>query len=302
MPVVTTLTELGGVATFRELARVHTRSQIRAAVSAAEVDLLARGRYALPAVAEHRAAAHRHTAAQSHVSAAQAYGWKVKFPPGQPWLTFPLGRQVQATDIHVRRAELTPQERAAGRTSPLRTVLDCARDLPYDEGLAVADSALRAGAVDPDRLRSTAATLRGPGTAQARRIAGDADGRAANPFESVLRAIALEIPELAMRPQALLTDDGLFAQVDLADEVLRLVLEADSYEHHGTQRGFTKDRRRYTELTAFGYHVLSFVWVDVMHHPAWVRWCIECWLATQLGRPKPPRPDRVPSARDLDGA
>jgi hypothetical protein len=38
-------------------------------------------------------------------------------------------------------------------TSPLGTVLDCARYLPFGEALAVADSAVRSGKVQPEILR-----------------------------------------------------------------------------------------------------------------------------------------------------
>jgi hypothetical protein len=38
-------------------------------------------------------------------------------------------------------------EIVAGVTGPLRTVVDCARVLPFDSALAVADSALRSGNV-----------------------------------------------------------------------------------------------------------------------------------------------------------
>ena len=63
--------------------------------------------------------------------------------------------------------------------------------LAFDEALAVADSALRSGAVTAEELRSASARLRGTGSRAARLVAQYADHRAANPFESVLRALAL---------------------------------------------------------------------------------------------------------------
>jgi hypothetical protein len=60
---------------------------------------------------------------------------------------------------------------ADGVTDPVRTVIDCARDLPFDEALAVADSALRSGKVGPDALRQAAA--RSPRTGR--------DGRSGSP-------------------------------------------------------------------------------------------------------------------------
>lgn len=72
-------------------------------------------------------------------------------------------------------------------TDPEQTVVDCARDLPFPVALSVADSALRHG-VEPARLDAAAAAVRGAGAARVRRVVALADLRAANPFESSLRA------------------------------------------------------------------------------------------------------------------
>lgn len=85
-------------------------------------------------------------------------------------------------------------------TAPELTVLQCARSLPFDEALAVADSALRHG-LPPSALRRIAATVQGPGTPRVRRVCGEASALAANPLESVLRAIALDVPGLCAQPQ-----------------------------------------------------------------------------------------------------
>ncbi len=46
-----------------------------------------------------------------------------------------------------------PDSDVEGRvTTPLRTVIDCSRTLPFPEGLAVADSALRRGLFHADDL------------------------------------------------------------------------------------------------------------------------------------------------------
>lgn len=79
-----------------------------------------------------------------------------------------------------------------GVTTPLDTVLQCAARLPFPEALSVADSALRSGAVGPDTLRNAADVYHGIGRSRVRRVAVTADGRAANPFESGLRAIVLD--------------------------------------------------------------------------------------------------------------
>lgn len=302
MSVVETLERLGGFADARELRKHHSRKAIRHAVGNGTIVRPARGRYAVPQVRTHPAIAHAHQAVLSHLSAALEHGWKIKLAPTRPWLLVTAGRPIptslRASAAHVGRAHLTEAERAAGVTAPLRTVIDCARALPFDEALAVADSAVRSGMVSQAELQAAGLTARGPGASRVRRVCAAADGRAANPFESVVRAITMDIPGLDLAPQQTIAEPGLYAIVDLLDRARRLVIEADGYEHHGTRAGFVRDARRYTEMGAYGYRVLRFVWIDVMQHPEWVRWVLLPWLATEDGRPLPAIPDDSPYLRD----
>ena len=55
------------------------------------------------------------------------------------------------------------------------------------------------------------------------------------------------------------------------DRERRIVIECDSWQWHGDRKGFIKDVRRYTLLSADGWTVLRFTWDDVMLRPAWVR-------------------------------
>ncbi len=52
-----------------------------------------------------------------------------------------------AEGVALHRADLAPQDVVGSVTSVRRTLTDCLRWLPFDEALAVADSALRHGAV-----------------------------------------------------------------------------------------------------------------------------------------------------------
>ena len=101
-------------------------------------------------------------------------------------------------------------------------------------------------------------------------MAQAADRRAANPFESVLRAIALDIPGLDMVPQVVIADGRLVVRPDLVDERLRLVAEADSFEWHGSRKALLRDCRRYTGLVRRRWTVIRFAWEDVMLHPTYV--------------------------------
>ena len=93
------------------------------------------------------------------------------------------------------------------------------------------------------------------------------DGRAANPFESVLRAIAEEIPGLEVEPQQWV---GGVGRVDLLSRRNNLIIEADSWEFHGG-RALSRDVRRYTCFVRLGYAVLRFTWEEVMFRQDYVR-------------------------------
>lgn len=265
------LTLLGGSATREQLLRRGcTRAALRGAVDAGLVVVLARGRYALPTAVDPRRSAVRLAGLASHTSAALHWGMAVARAPQRPHVTVARTRShVRTKAVHLHWSDVSAQDRDDHVTSPRRTVLDCARTLPFPEGLAVADSALRDSLVDAADLRDHAEVLRGPGALRARRVAELADGRSANPFESVLRGLAVEAG-LQAEPQYVVRGDGFFARVDLADRGRRLVLEADSFEYHGGRRALERDCRRYDELVLLDWRVLRFAWEHVMLEPVWV--------------------------------
>jgi very-short-patch-repair endonuclease len=127
--------------------------------------------------------------------------------------------------------------------------------------------------VDRDELLALAARVPTTGRAACLRVAAEADSRAANPFESVLRAIALDAG-LRLAPQEPIRDRGFTGRPDLVDPERRLVLEADSFEFHGTRKALHRDCRRYTALALRGWMVLRFSWEDVMLEPSHVRACL----------------------------
>ena len=108
-----------------------------------------------------------------------------------------------------------------------------------------------------------------------RDVARLADGRAANPFESVLRAIASSVPGLQVEPQVAIDLPTGTVYVDLADRRLAVVAEADSFAWHGSRRALWRDCRRYNRLVLRGWLVLRFAWEDVMFYPEYVRACLQ---------------------------
>ncbi|HWU32258.1 MAG TPA: DUF559 domain-containing protein, partial [Marmoricola sp.] len=102
------------------------------------------------------------------------------------------------------------------------------------------------------------------GRARAIRVATAATHEAANPMESVLRAICLGIPGLKVTPQCWV---GTIGRSDLVDARRRLVIEAESMEHHGSRTGYRRDVRRYTRMVRERHLVLRFCWEDIMLTP-----------------------------------
>lgn len=272
MDVVTTIERLGGLASRAELIRATSRADVDGALASGAVARVGQGRYALPGTDAAAALAFRLNGHLSLASAALHHGWEVKSVPKVPHVVFPRKRNLPVVgrrQVVVHRADLGPDDVSGIATSRELTLMQCLRSLPDDEALAIADSALRHG--ESATLRRVVASVRGAGSAKVRRIAAQADARAANPFESVTRAICLQVPGLRVTPQLVLSTDHYWACPDLVDRERRIVIECDSWEWHGNRKGFLKDVRRYTLLSADGWTVLRFTWDDVMLDPDWVR-------------------------------
>jgi|SRR5581483_1274225 len=284
MDAVSVLLRMGGVARRQDVVRVAGRWQVDKAASAGLI--VVRGRtLTVPQVDEHLQEALRLTGVSSHLSAAIGLGLQVKTVPDRPWVTVPRSRTLRLrTGAHVAYADLAPEDVAGHRTTPMRTVLDCARRLPFDEALAVADSALRAGLVGEHELAAAALRSKGPGSTACREVAFAADGRAANPFESALRALALELPALDLVPQAEVDLGVKVVTPDLVDRGRRLVVEADSHEFHTGKAAHDSDCERFTRLGLLGWLVLRFSWEQVMLRPDYVRGALRDAVSCTDGR------------------
>jgi very-short-patch-repair endonuclease len=142
--------------------------------------------------------------------------------------------------------------------------------LPFDEALAVADAALSWPGITRSDLAVAASVSSRTGRRRRMRVAEHADGRAANAFESRLRAIVLDAGWRGFEPQFEIRLPSRTVRVDLADPCRRVVLEADSFAHHGTRDALRRDCERYDELVGDCWVVLRFAWEHVMFQPAWV--------------------------------
>ena len=208
------------------------------------------------------------TALLSHHSAATLWGLR----PGR---ARPVHITVPRSDYGARPEEVVvhrtvlPTERALHLdlpvTSPARTMLDIATGLPdrdveyiVEEGLAkrllteagVADIVARAG--------------RHPGAARLRRVLTTRTGTLT---ESSAQRRLLELIREAGLPFPQTERPLLGYRVDLLWPDLRLVVEVDGYQTHGTRGAFEHDRRRDAELQAEGFVVIRFTARQIEHQP-----------------------------------
>ena len=271
MDLISQMVLLGGVTDRSTLVRLRSEREVRRALDAGTLVRDARGRYSLAGTHAARRTANAVAGVLSHRSAAAHWGWAQKHPDGKVEVTFPRTRKVPR---HLREiliphwSDLPEADVDNVVTTVRRTLVDCLRNLPFDEALAIADSALRADDVTPAELIEIAHGTRGRGRQRIIAVAEAATGKAANVFESTLRSICLRIPELQVEPQyPVKVRPGLTLHPDLADPVLGLAIEAEGFEWHGKSAALTRDCRRYNTLSNLGWQVIRFSWYQVMFEP-----------------------------------
>ncbi|MBC7276913.1 hypothetical protein [Nocardioides sp.] len=196
----------GGAITRKELLDLGLRDELDTALSAGKLVALTGARVALPGLPDDKSAALALGGVVSGLSAARVWGWSLKHEPSHIEVTVPRNSSRKARPgVVVRRRDLRRGAGSTGAiTSRAQTVVDCARDLPFDAALCVADSALRDGLVTGltrEELVAAAETLPRTGRQRALDVVVAADRRAANAFESVTRAIVLPIAGLSVEPQ-----------------------------------------------------------------------------------------------------
>jgi very-short-patch-repair endonuclease len=261
----------GGCATFAELVKATSRRQLAAAVEQGVVERLARGIYARPGRSVDWRTAVAYDGVVSHLTAADAWDLPLLVLPEKPHITVPTKRRPRTGPPAILHwAPIAPGDLPSRMTSLVRTVVDCARVLPFGEALAVADAALASGLTRRNQLIAAAEAMRGPGRPNARRVTAAAIGIADSFLESMLRALLLESGIDGFEPQLLVEHGSFRARVDLGHPRARLALEAEGYQFHGARSDFAADCRRYDELVAAGWQVLRFTYEQVLSDPVWV--------------------------------
>ena len=273
MDAVEALEQLGGIARAADIVALSSRRRLRTAVSNKAVIHVDRDRYALPVTDLGRRLAVKHNLHLTHLSAALHHGWEVRTSPGVPHLLLPSGQEQPTNRARFWTYDARREELDGWSTGPLLTVMLCARDLPFADALTVADSALRHESVAHHELVTASRTWRGGNKEKVQKVAAYANRRAANAFESSLRAITVEAG-YEFVPQFKVEVGRLTAQPDLVDPINGIIIEADSWSFHADKEAHDRDCERYTMLTADGWLVLRFTYDQVMYQPDYVRACI----------------------------
>jgi hypothetical protein len=269
-----------GMVRRRELVKAGwSRKRLRRLLRRGELRLLAPDVFALPgppaAGEDLTAGVVALDAVASGLTAALQHGWAVAQAPEPAVVTVGRNRsRAHRSGFDVRRRDLADTdvvERDGLRlTSPVRTVLDCCRELPLAQAVAVADSALRAGDVSHAELRAALVTL--PAGRLRDRIARAvalADPASGSVLESLCRVLlaqaglAPEATQLVIRTSA----GGWIGRVDFAWPAARLVVEVDGFAFHADRAAYRQDRRRGNALQPAGWRVLRSSWEDVVGQP-----------------------------------
>lgn len=216
----------------------------------------------------------------SHHSAATVWGLR----PGRArpiHVTVPRGQHgVRPEGVIVHRTVL-PTERMTHLdlpiTSPARTMLDIAAGLSAREVEYILEEGL-----GPKRLLTEAAVAevaaragRHPGAGTLRRVLATRTGTLT---ESKAQRRLLELIRNAGLPFPKTEQPLLGYRVDLLWPELKLIVEVDGYQSHGTRGAFEHDRRRDARLQAAGFTVIRVTAREIEYRP----WAVIAQLAQAI--------------------
>lgn len=184
------------------------------------------------------------------------------------------GKPKSGAGHHIHAREVGPSEMTVitglATTDPLSTVLDCARLMDADWGVAIADASLHRGLLDVEQLTDAARRQRRThGAARARALPRYVSPAAESPGESLLR---MRLVRMGLTPTEQVSMPWVEGspRVDLL--VGTLVIEFDGrskYELDGSPaRAHWEEKRRHDRLVEAGYEVLHIVWADLWDEPA----------------------------------
>jgi len=235
----------------------------------------------------------REEAFASHRTGAEIHGLPGAAPP---LVEITTQRSVRSADVLVHRratwpaADVTIVGGIQVSTIP-RTLLDLASVVSPGTLARALDTALHRGmALDTVSRRLEATAVQGRnGTTNLRRLIEERVNEG-SPVESPLERDFLTLirernmsEPVAQHP--VFIDGHLVARLDFAYPELKIGIELDGYAFHSDRASFERDRRRLTELTNEGWHMLVFTRPQLRDHPAWVERAVLKARARAAGQP-----------------
>jgi hypothetical protein len=220
----------------------------------------------------------------SHRSAAALLGFPIEHPSHKPEISLIRTANARLDGVIVHRPcdlELARRHRAKGFsvTDAHRTALDLGAVVrswsTYETAL---DWALRNRRVTVDGLWFTLNQHARPGRAGTRRLRRYlSDPSITLPTPGVLEArLARFLTEIDVADrfdvEHRITTDGLFlGRVDAASPAVRVVIEVDGWEVHGSPSALRYDLKRQNQIVLDGWTVLRYTWLDLVTDRARMR-------------------------------
>ncbi len=193
----------------------------------------------------------------SHVSAAALWGWHDTWPR-VPEVSTTKDRRLKGIRVHhVTRLDRPDRTRQLGVpvTSPARTHLDLAPRLPEDRLTRMFNDARLEHHLRPDALVDVVYRL--PSASGASRIirllarmaeGGPTKSQLEDAFRAFVRRFGLPEPQVNVKVAGL--------EVDICYPEQRVIIEVDSWLHHGDRAAFEEDRLRDSITTAAGFRTV----------------------------------------------
>ncbi|QWC86166.1 hypothetical protein KLP28_05515 [Nocardioidaceae bacterium] len=190
-------------------------------------------------------------------------------------LTSPAAERTRASaGVRVHRGTIDVRELRRVDGVPVlsvaRVVADVARTDGRIPGLVVADQALRSGTTRAELSDAAARQSGWPGAACLTSVVRDADGRAENPGETLLRALALELDLGDVESQFHVSDGTRTAYADL--RIGRVLIEFDGRVKYGREFRrpgespedvLWREKKREDWLRSLGFVVVRVTWDEL---------------------------------------
>lgn len=221
------------------------------------------------------------SAVVSHASAAVLHGmllWRIPLRAVQVTRNVASGGRVHRA-VRVRTAPLEAAEVVVvdgiAVTSPARTVVDLLREVPAEQGVVLADAALRERTVTRGALEVALERARGwPGVPRARRVVAFADARSESVGESRSRVALARAGLPAPRPQLWVAgaDGRSIGRCDFGWEELGVLGEFDGKVKYGRALlrsdqdpgdAVFDEKVREDRLRDAGWEVARWIWSEL---------------------------------------